>query len=417
MGDSYEHVYMALNIKDHFLFYSANAALPLQAKYYTLRPPMYSLFLLIVYFFTVNNWLVLVLQNILSVFNIMYLRKAISSIGFDKKYDWILLLFLVMYPAQFIYANTIAPDLLLQTFVLIYFAQFILLLKNKTPRHAWIMSLVLVLGMFTKPILYPFVFVHAVIVAWLCFGYRVSKKSLVAVLLPLLCILLYNTWNLERTGKFHFTSIQPLNAMYYNVRMYKEYTEGYEVAKAFMTKEKAIMEGQPTFRDWYNYGDERSAEILKENVLPYFLFHLRGVAQFFIHPGKGELDLYTGKMSYGSFYQKKDKRIMETLRTMPLNELPTYFIHNLSVPAMFLILFFNFIKLVGFLAFLFIKRIHFAIRLFTFVLLGYFAFVTGPLANTRYCLPVAILFIGCGTIGICSLYLRLMKHRCKHGAK
>src|SRR3569832_479244 len=77
MGDSYEYVYMAINIKERFLFYSANAALPIMAKNYTLRPPVYSLFLLLVYFFTINNWVVIVLQNLLSIFNILYFRKTL----------------------------------------------------------------------------------------------------------------------------------------------------------------------------------------------------------------------------------------------------------------------------------------------------------------------------------------------------
>jgi len=242
----------------------------------------------------------------------------------------------------------------------------------------------------------------------------VRRKSLISLLLPIGCILLYNTWNMERTGKFHFTSIQPLNAMYYNVRMYKEQTEGYSVAKEFMTNEKRIMEHQPTFKDWYNYGEMRSAQILKENFATYFLFHFNGVAQFFIHPGKGEIDLYTGKMSYGSFYQKKDKRILEVLHTMPWSQMPNYFLHNLSIPAMFLILFFNCLKLIGFFAFLFAKNIHLAVRLFIVVLLGYFAFVTGPLANTRYCLPVAMIFTGCGVLGICSLYVKMVASKFNH---
>ena len=68
MGDSYEYVYMALNIRDRFDFYAANPALPVMLKNYTLRPPGYSLFLLLVYLFTVNNWVVIVLQNLLTLF-------------------------------------------------------------------------------------------------------------------------------------------------------------------------------------------------------------------------------------------------------------------------------------------------------------------------------------------------------------
>src|SRR5947199_340840 len=72
MGDSFEYIYEALNIKRHFLFYSGNPAMPISPKYMTQRQPGYPLFLLAVYLFTVNNWVVILLQNVLSVFNIYY---------------------------------------------------------------------------------------------------------------------------------------------------------------------------------------------------------------------------------------------------------------------------------------------------------------------------------------------------------
>jgi hypothetical protein len=70
MGDSFEYIYEALNIKQYFFFYSGNPALPIEPEYMTQRQPLYPLFLLGVYLFTVNNWIVNFLQNILSVINI-----------------------------------------------------------------------------------------------------------------------------------------------------------------------------------------------------------------------------------------------------------------------------------------------------------------------------------------------------------
>src|ERR1700749_2428481 len=75
MGDSYEYIYEALNIKDRFFFYSGNSSLPILPEYMTQRQPVYPLLLLFVYLFTVNNWIVIVLQNLLSIWNIWYCRK------------------------------------------------------------------------------------------------------------------------------------------------------------------------------------------------------------------------------------------------------------------------------------------------------------------------------------------------------
>src|ERR1700721_1499962 len=74
MGDSFEYIYEALNIKKYFFFYSGNSAMPIVPEYMTQRQPLYPLVLLSVYAFTINNWIVIVSQNLLSVFNIYYAR-------------------------------------------------------------------------------------------------------------------------------------------------------------------------------------------------------------------------------------------------------------------------------------------------------------------------------------------------------
>jgi len=85
MGDSYEYIYEALNIKRYIFFYSGNPAMPITPEYMTQRQPLYPLFLLGVYTFAINNWIVLLLQNCISVFNVYYLRKVITKIGYNQR--------------------------------------------------------------------------------------------------------------------------------------------------------------------------------------------------------------------------------------------------------------------------------------------------------------------------------------------
>ena len=130
-GDSHEYIYMALNIKDHGWFYAGNPALPIDPEYYTLRTPVYPLFLALLYTLGLGNWGVLVVQGIISICNILILRDTLRYIKFTRSYDWLLSAFVLLYPSQFINTNTIAPDLLLQTCVLFYFRSFILYVKQK----------------------------------------------------------------------------------------------------------------------------------------------------------------------------------------------------------------------------------------------------------------------------------------------
>ncbi|MFI5196843.1 MAG: hypothetical protein ACHQD8_07115, partial [Chitinophagales bacterium] len=49
MGDSFEYIYEALNIKNLFFFYSGNPVMPIMPEYMTQRQPLYPLFLMLVY--------------------------------------------------------------------------------------------------------------------------------------------------------------------------------------------------------------------------------------------------------------------------------------------------------------------------------------------------------------------------------
>src|SRR5690606_27843019 len=120
-GDSFEYIYEAVNIMQEGFFYSGNPAMKIEEEYKTLRTPGYPFILGAVYIFSVNNYIVLFFQNLVSVFNILYARQKFLSKNFRNKYDGWLLLLLLFFPSQFIYANIMAPDIWLQTCVLIYF--------------------------------------------------------------------------------------------------------------------------------------------------------------------------------------------------------------------------------------------------------------------------------------------------------
>jgi len=395
MGDSFEYIYEALNIKQHFFFYSGAPAMPVIEEYMTQRQPGYPFFLLLVYYFSVNNWIVLVLQNILSIFNICLLRKLILRLGYNTKYDWLLLLLVLTYPAQIIYANTIAPDILLQTFTLMYVYNFVQLFKERRGKYAVYMSLALVMGLFVKPVLYPFSMLHVIILLGLgLFNKSVLKQATFAAFLPLCAVLLYNTWNYERTGKFHFSSNQAFNALFYYA-MFVGDKYGADSSAHFLHAERARMAAMPLYRDRYNYANARGTALLKSNLLPYSKFHLKNSLRYLIEPGKGEIDLFTGKLSYGRLYSGKGEGFYSTLKGKGIAGMPAYFKANPSMLVVCVVLLFNLLRLMGLVLFMFSKHVSLNIRLFLLLLICYFAVTTGPIAHTRYFLPISLLFAGC----------------------
>jgi hypothetical protein len=409
MGDSFEYIYESLNIKQYFFFYSGNAAMPIVPEYMTQRQPLYPLLLLGVYAFTINNWIVIVLQNLLSVFNIYYARKIFISIGYKETYDGLLLLFVIAYPAQFINANTIAPDILLQTFTLVYFGNFLALFQKKQIRYAIWMGGALIAGFLVKPVLYPFVVVHFLIVIIVAAVQRTKmQRHIIIALMPLVAVLLYNYWNLTRTEKFHFTSNQAFNASYYFYPFISQ-KEGVDSANRFLQNERKEYASIPEYKDRYDYANERGTALLKQNFFPYMEFHLKNTARIFVEPGKGEMDLFTGKLTYGRLYSKEQTGFYATWKNIGWGGMSDYLHNNPSLFFVVLVFLFNCLRLIGFIWFLLSKRIHWLVRTFISVLVAYFAFAAGPIANTRYFLPVSLIVIGAGVMGLVDLKNRKVK--------
>lgn len=399
MGDSFEYIYEAVNIKDKLFFYSGNPALKITEEYMTQRQPVYPLFLCLVYFFSVNNWIVLVLQNVLSIFNIWYCRRGLFKIGYKAKYDWLLCLFIIAYPIQFIYANTVAPEILLQTSVLIYMRQMTLMIMHKRWEHVGWASAALIFGLFVKPVLYPFVIVHLLIVLIWALKNRMQWLRAMGIgLLPLLAVLLYNGWNYDRTGKFHFSSNQGFNAIYYYYFYFAE-KEGGKKAQEFLQSERDKIASFPAYTDRYNYANKRGVELLKEHFTPYMAFHLKNSARFFIEPGKAEIDLFTGKLTYGGLYSTEAKGFYATYKEQGIGGMPEYVKKNPSLVIAIIVLIFNIVRLLGMLMALFDRSILLQVRLYVFVMFAYFAVTTGPIANTHYFMPISLVAMGSAVVG------------------
>lgn len=399
MGDSFEYVYEAVNIRDSLFFYSGNPALPIEPEYMTQRQPLYPLFLMVVYF-AGNNWLVIGLQNLLSIINIWYMRKSLFSLGYSSRYDGWLFLLLAAFPVQFIFANTLAPEILLQTFVLLYVHRMILLLRGAERKHALYASLFLIAGLFVKPVMYPFVLVHIIIVAvWMTRSRQKNGSLVLSALLPLAAVLMYNAWNLQRTGKFHFSSNQAFNAVFYYYK-YAAARDGTPKARAFLEDERSKMNAIDDYKDRYDYANARGKELLMSNPLPYTAYHLKYSAKLLMDPGKGEMDLFTGKLTYSDYYKKPGQGFTASWKNDGWQGIKRFAANNPSFFIAIVVLLFNLLRLLGFFLFIFRREVPVAVRLFALVLVAYIAVITGPIAAAHYLLPVSLIMTGCAILGM-----------------
>ena len=397
MGDSAEYVYEALNIKNLFFCYSGNPAMPIEPELMTQRQPLYPLFLMGVYLFSFNARVVVFLQNLISIFNILFAREMFKSLGYDAKYDKLLVLLIAFYPSQFINANTIAPDILLQTCTLLYISCGIKFYKQQKIKYLLWAGLALVAGMMVKPVLYPIALLH-IVVAVVAVLRRPAhvQRVVAAAVLPFCFVLMYDRVNELRTGAFHFSSNQAFNAVYYFYPFVAS-TYGADSANVFLRKERAAVAAYPEFRDRYGYANKRGGELMKENLGPYLLFHIKHALGLFMEPGKAEMDLFTGRLTYGRLYSKQAGGFSAAWHSKQPGALRVYMANNPSLIAVFPVLLFNILKVIGLMLFLRLRGVPVFIRLFLVVMVGYFAFAAGPIAAPRYFLPVSLV-VTCGAI-------------------
>jgi hypothetical protein len=407
-GDSPEYIQEAANIKNHFFFYSSSMALPPKEEYMTLRPPLYPLFIASLYMFAVNNWVLLFFQNILSLINIFLARDTMLRFGYKKKYDWLFLLFAILYPAQFMFANIVYPDILLQTFMLIYFRHFVLMFYDKKWKHTLWMSFALIAGALVKPILYPFAVVHFIILCITAYREKIKlSKVLVVTLLPVSVFILYDVWNYSRTGKFHFSSIEAVNSEY-NCMEYQCHTIGIIKSRQLYDETQSYIATIPSFKKRYDTSIQIAKDFIKPRFLSYCWFHLVNSTRVFIDPGKNEVDFFMGwsYLSIRNSLQDVNKGFYARLKNKGWRGIIDYIFVNddPAMPVLMLILFANCIRLIGFCIFIFNKKIPLPIRSFILSLVLYFSIVVGPVVNTHYFLPVSLIMIGSAVIGFRNLF-------------
>src|SRR5690606_13783650 len=177
-----------------------------------------------------------------------------------------------------------------------------------------------------------------------------AKSFLLAAFIPFIGIALYSGWNSARTGKFHFTSIQSFNALYYYHQFYSA-TNGAEKAESFLAHERKKIQEKQSFAERYDAAHERGLALLAEEPVAYFSFHLKKSFLFFFETGKGEMDLFTGRATLGNLYAAEATSFRNVLQHGSLKDVIEY---ARSYPAFYLaliILFFHVIKFSGLIAF------------------------------------------------------------------
>ncbi|KAA5532200.1 glycosyltransferase family 39 protein [Taibaiella lutea] len=395
-GDSWEYIYLAQNLQ-HGWFYSANPALPVVDFQLTNRTPLYSILLYVSYaIFGLQNLPVFILQNILSIACCWMIFDLFRKLFPETRYKWLYLLFIFFYPAQLYFATTLTPDHLLQFFLMLYFRQLVLSINNpNAKRIAW-MSLWLILATLTKPIMYPYLLLHVIFAVW--YSYKIRKVLVLFVgIIPFVIMISYGFWNKSRTGLYHISSVQTHNLLDFNVHAFLNRKYGPDYGDSVVHAINAQLQLKQGLKAQYEFADQQAKAIIKENFAGYSLYHLKESIRFFIEPGKADMDLFTGYIGY--YFHAEAPNFYKEYARDGIKGAWNYMKGYPYLPFLLLTVLFNVLRVIGWMLFLFNHKYSLQLKVLTGIYILYFAVITGPVANTRYFLPVLLVMSSLSILG------------------
>lgn len=387
LSDSLEYLEKSNNISAFFSAENDNPMLPEAPERLTRRTPGYPFLIYLTAQQNGHHYLLLVLQNLLSMASVFIAFSLFRTENESPRRIWIYLILIVLFPAQFIYANMVMAEALFQ-FLLVSALWFLRKYLHSGKLYLLLlMNLALALAAFTKPVLYPFLFLSMLAqIAWFIYSWKVIHS--LPSLIPVVLVLLYCQYNKERTGFFHFSSIQIINQVNYNLYLFEAGRSGYEAASETIDRIYAEASEKGTFADRMKYLSQSSKDRILADPFHYLVFHLKGCVRFFIDPGRFDLAQLAG------LSESPGMGFMYYIQTHSFGDSIRYFFAQKPLwllPALLLIFTGNILKLAGLGISLFTLRKDKTLKISVFLLMGYICFATGPLGASRFFMPISIL--------------------------
>jgi hypothetical protein len=310
--------------------------------------------------------------------------------GYSEKHDILFIVLLIFSPAQFIYPNLIMSETLLQFLIILLVWVFIKYRKDgKFLTGVWY-GIILVLCVLTKPVFVYFIFLNALYFIWLSYKGRTLKLLLLG-LLPFIFLFAYQIRNYNNTGVFETSSIGRSALVGYNVNLFLVKTEGKRAADSTIASIDSLAKLKGGYKEQVAFRKRQAISVIIKKPIRYAIFHIKGMAGFFIDPGRFDI------VSFFNLSNEKSAGLLYLINETGLKGALDFLIKK--SPGLFIILLiiglFNLFKAVCFLLFIFGKKINKDLLWFIVFLIIYVALMTGPLGASRFMMPLLPLYIGC----------------------
>ncbi len=377
--DSEGYLYLANNLMEYQSVYAGNLFQPLLVDYFALRPPLYGYFIAFSKAVYASDFTVLFFQNILSLGLFFYLLKLLRHLAISTKITHIVIpVYLILYPAHFVYTNTIMSETLFEVLIFALFYHTYLFYTKPSVWRIFVISLIIGLAMLTKPVA---ILIGLVIIGLIVFikPFKISY-ILVGVSIPFIAYFSYGYAVKAETGYFQFTSMKSFATLRCLVKYSAADVYGSDYADSLCT---AIYDGgnqQATVAERFNYIDSSSNRFLLNHKLAFAKIYLKGCGVYLLDPGRYDL--------YKLINQNNDhvSGMFETLHQHGARAMVKYLfkINPLGLLILGLLFCWNIVVVIAFAAMVFKVNNYAVIKWLIVLFVLYFIFTTGMMGISRY---------------------------------
>ena len=380
--DSIGYLFQADNIIHHHSLYSEDFSKPILPDYFSFRPPLYSLFILFCKSIFCSNYFVLFIQNLVSISLFFWIIKFCDELKIKKKHTQLFIpLYLIFYPAQFVYVNTIMSEILFQFLLFCAFYYSYRIMLNTTFKNSILMCLFFALAMITKPVS---LLIGLSVILFLLLKKRLNTfKLLVPILLLPATFLVVSFINKDATGYFHFTSVKSIFLVKYMVKYTAVSAYNEEYADNLVSRIMNEADKKTSYEMRLKYMDEMGYKFINEHKTDFVKLFAKGCIAFMIDPGRYDIykfyEIKNGTIEgYHTFHTKGANAFVEFIKTAPL----------FVVIVLAFNLLWNVVVLTFFIFIFFSKKIPAILKILIGIFIFYIMLSTGVLGLSRYRVPI-----------------------------
>ena len=409
--DSEEYLYTAKNLLNHGVIYNSIWSDKHIPELFTLRPPLYGIFIFFINLIHNSDFLVIIIQNILSVtlwiFFIIWFNKNYTK----KNIELFVIIALIFFPSQMIEVNSIMADLLLE---ILLFLSFLFLYKfYSSTRSIYIIlfNLFLAMALLSKPIMLYFWIPNLLYSIYL---YSKNKNIVILIsffLLPSISFF-WSLRNAHKTDVFMYSSAKSQNLLDFNAGSVLKFLYGDKESKKIIIDILNSPETKQGYVQKTNFLLDTASTIIKNNKLIYLYCHVKGMFNFMLSTCRMELiEFFPGRPAeVTSLVEEIEKRGFSGFK----NYLKT--INPIYLGYLFSILIFNILLLISSVSLIANKSINISIRIFISMLILYICFMASPAGYSRFkvCIIPFMLINMPFTIELIHQYIMIFKQKLKN---